>query len=246
MRSLVLNDFGKKIFESASCTTGLGGFAARSAIQHLERATQLMDSMPEVAAFLAITAQEESAVCIFYSLQKRKYNGAKKLKRGDHKHKSGVYPFLKFIRDVVLRELAIKVTVSFTMQKVGKKSKEVLGTVIPIPNNLGLFPYPPLNIFSSDVNGDETDYHREVKKLASIQGINSVFEYIKDLANTRNKLLYASPSGIPQISDVESLIREHVDAVICNFITYLLIEPYPKQKLVQEALNAYLKILERN
>ena len=71
MTSLILSDSDKLIFETASSTKGLGGLAAKSAIRHLERAYQLVNEMPEVAAFLAVTAQEESAVCVFHGLKKK-------------------------------------------------------------------------------------------------------------------------------------------------------------------------------
>lgn len=245
MRHLELSKFGEEIFDSAKNTKGSGSFSVKSAIRHLERACQLIDSMPEVAIFLAITAQEESAASVFHCLQKKKYDGAHELKREDHKHKSGVYPFLKFIKDVVLKESDLDVKVTFSTVNHERPGRQTLRTVIPLPNNLGIYPDPPLNIFSYDPNGIEADYHKEIKKLASKQGIDSVFDYIKKLANERNKVLYASPSGIPQASDADRVVLDHAEAVVCNFITYLLIEPYPQQKLVQEALNAYLKILKR-
>lgn len=245
MSTLELNDFGKKLFEAATSTTGLGGFAARSAVLHLERACQLLETMPEVAVFLAITAQEESAVCVFHGLTKNKYENANKLKRGDHKHKIGVYPFLKFIQDVVMNDSGINVRLDFAIKKHGKKTKSILRTVIPLNDKLGVFPDPPVNIFSVDPDGNETDYHHEIKKLASAKGIKSVFDYIKGLANIRNTVLYASPSAMPKISNAEKVVCDHAEAVVCNFVAYLLIEPYPKQKLVQEALKAYIKVLNR-
>lgn len=245
MSTLQLNDFGKKLFDAATSTTGLGGFAARSAVRHLERSCELLESMPEVAVFLAITAQEESAVCIFHALTKNKYDNANELKRGDHKHKIGVYPFLKFIQEVVIKDSDLKVRLDFTIKKHGKKTQSILRTVIPLVDNLGLFPDPPVNIFSVDPNGNETNYHHEISKLASERGIKSVFDYIKGLANIRNTVLYASPSAVPKISNAEKVVSDHAEAVVCNFIAYLLIEPYPKQKLVEEALKAYIKVLNR-
>lgn len=245
MSKLELNQFGKNLFDAASTTKGLGGFAARSAILHLERSCELLDSMPEVAVFLAITAQEESAVCVFHSLVKNKYDRANELDRRLHQHKIGVYPFLKFIRDVVLKDSGIAVRLNFSTKARGKKTQSILRTVIPLSNNLGVFPDPPVDIHSVESDGKETNYHFEINKLASAQGIKSVFDYIKGLANIRNTVLYASPSAIPKVLNAEKLVQDHADAVICNFVAYLLIEPYPKQRLVEEALKAYINILKR-
>ena len=55
-----LSKFQEQVLAHVFRTDAPGKHAARSAIRHLERAFKLVDEMPEVAVFLAITAEEEA------------------------------------------------------------------------------------------------------------------------------------------------------------------------------------------
>jgi hypothetical protein len=108
-----------------------------------------------------------------------------------------------------------------------------------------IVPDPPLNLVSVDPGGNQTDYLKQVRSVASNQGINSIFEYVQNLANERNTMLYASDSGIPEIKNIDSTLKRHFEAALLNLIVYLLIEPYKVQNLVQESVDTYIKILHR-
>jgi len=71
-----------------------GKWAALSAVRHLDRAWRLKKKDPEMAAFRAITSEEESATALFHALKRRKYVGAEKLGPRDHVQKNAVAPFL--------------------------------------------------------------------------------------------------------------------------------------------------------
>ena len=103
----------------------------------------------------------------------------------------------------------------------------------------------PLGFFSQKPGGNERDYTKEVREVASEQGIESVFDYIKGQANKRNKMLYASDTGIPEINEVSEAFQKHLNAALLNLTIYLLIEPHKKQIFAQEALYSYIKILTR-
>ena len=92
-----LSDFQKKVFEISSTTKGHSGFAAKSSIRNVERAFELAVGMPEVAVFLAITAEEEGATALFLALKSKRYKRSNELKMHDHKHKGGLYPFLSLL-----------------------------------------------------------------------------------------------------------------------------------------------------
>lgn len=188
---MVFNELQLKILEKSSKTTGYGGFASKSCARHLNRALQLRSSMPEVAAFLAITAEEEAATAIFAALRKRKYNHASKLKVRDHKHKAGVYPFLKLLGEVLgpLKH-GLPLNLFFDEKDDAFRIRMPLG--IQGDRQICIVPEPPLNLVSVGPSGNPTDYLKQVRSAASDQGINSIFKYVQELANERNTMLYAS------------------------------------------------------
>ena len=61
-----LTAFEEKVVEHILQSSAPGKHAARSALRHLERAWKLVDEMPELAMFSAITAEEESAAALFH------------------------------------------------------------------------------------------------------------------------------------------------------------------------------------
>lgn len=244
-----LSEFQLTVLRKSSETRGHGGYAAVSCRRHLERAWEIKDCMPEVSIFLAITAEEEAAASVFHALKKRKYDNSHRVKLRDHRFKAGVYPFLRLIGDAVIPP---KETLSLNLyfdSEFQFNGEEVLRVRLPIGVKHGreyfLIPEPPLNIFSKDSGGGNKDYLKEVRGIASDKGIESIYRYIKELANERNKMLYASDSGLPHIEDAIPALRRHTNAAILNLIIYLLIEPHKPQNLPQEALNAYIKILDR-
>lgn len=76
------------------------------------------------------------------------------------------------------------------------------------------------------------------------QGASSVKTYLKHEKNFRNKLLYASPQGIPRISiDHKKYYPAKQQAVRTMLCAYLLIEPFGLQPTITHALNAYLDLI---
>jgi hypothetical protein len=243
-----LTEFQLTVLTKASKTRGYGGYASSSCRRHLERAWELRERMPEVSVFLAITAEEEAATAIFHALRKRKYDHADKLKGWDHRYKAGVYPFLRLIGDVLSPpEGSLPLTLYFDKEDQAKA--DILRIRMPISVKDGrqycLIPEPPLGLVSKGLDGRVRDYAKEVRSVASERGIESIYEYIKSLANERNKMLYATDSSLPKIEDASAAYKRHSGAALLNLIMYLLIEPHKKQSLPQEALGAYLRILNR-
>jgi hypothetical protein len=244
IESMPFNELQLKVLEKSSKTTGYGGFASKSCVRHLNRAFELKSTMPEVAAFLAITAEEEAATAIFAALRKRKYNHASSFKVRDHKHKAGVYPFLKLLGEV-LGPLKHGLPLNLFFDEKDDALRVRMPIEIQGDRQICIVPDPPLNLVSVDPGGNQTDYLKQVRSVASNQGINSIFEYVQNLANERNTMLYASDSGIPEIKNIDSTLKRHFEAALLNLIVYLLIEPYKVQNLVQESVDTYIKILHR-
>lgn len=238
------NEIEIRILEESSNTSGHGGFAAKSCARHLKRALELRSNMPEVAAFLAITAEEEAATALFAALRKRQYNHATKLKVRDHKYKAGVYPFLKLL-DKVLGPLKHGLPLNLFFDEENGNLRIRIPLEIKADRQLCIVPDPPLNLVSVDPSGNPTNYLKQVRSVASDQGIHSIFEYIQKVANERNTMLYASDSGIPELNDIDGVLDRHFKAAFLNLIIYLLVEPHKVQNLVQASVDTFISILHR-
>lgn len=244
-----LNEFQQKVLKHAGETKGHGGHAARSCARHLERAWQLRNTMPELAVFSALTAQEEAAVSIFCALRKHRYDNSDKIDYKNHVHKTGVYQFIRLVGAAFIPpDTEINIELYFDQINEDNK-KQILKIRMPVglsnDQKICIIPEPPLGIISTDPDGNKKDYHKETNKIATESGIKSILDYVKKLANKRNQVLYASPSSVPSITDAEATIIKLTNESLFNMVMYLLIEPHKKQELVQEALNAYVKILKR-
>ena len=71
--------FGDLIEELVEEYPSPGKHAARSAFRHIKKAWEIKDIDKEMAAFRAITAEEESATAVFHSVMRRKYKNAQNL-----------------------------------------------------------------------------------------------------------------------------------------------------------------------
>lgn len=244
-----LTEDQKELLRAASKTRGKGGFASESSARHLERALILRDKMPEIAVFLAITAEEEAATAVFAALRKRNYEGATKLKDTDHTHKAGVFPFIKLlIRTLGAIKHGVPLEIGFEPAS-DNSTNRMLKVRMPtsafgIPGYY-ITPDPPLNVISVGPDGKPTDYLSEVRAAATEEGINSIHSHMRELANRRNLMLYASDTSIPAPNNSDQMLAEHFEGTLVNLAAYLLIEPYPIQNLAQEALTTFLKIQQR-
>lgn len=241
--------FEEKVVEHALCSSGAGKHAARSALRHLERAWELFESMPELAIFLGITAEEESATAVFHSLKKRQYNGAELLKTHDHRHKTALHPLLLAIGKTMrefMEHNEPKFEFDSELLPSGKEYLRIRLTVFgPTGDSIWAYPYPPLH-FSIMLNDVQHDFQPELSQLASEKEVKTIYEYIKKLANRRNQALYATEKGIPHADkNTEKFLMYRKSVVFSHLIAYLLIEPYAEQQLfVQQALNAFLSLLK--
>lgn len=222
-----LDKYQKALLQDAIKCRGKGGYASESAKRHFERALALKDEMPEVAIFLAITAEEEAATAVFAALRKKQYKGANRLKDKHHMHKAGVYPFIQLLAKTIG---AIKHGVPLELYfdtKEEKPSDRILRIRMPLRflgyEDLFLMPDPPLNLHSVGPDGVAIDYSKAIKEAATDQGIDSIFEYIQGLANQRNMMLYASDSGIPKVLNVEEHLDRYFKGMFANLGACLLI-----------------------
>ncbi len=245
--SVIEEEIDKEIIKCINETAkGLMRSCARSAIHHIERAWKLKEIDPEMAVFRSITAEEEAATAIFIALKEKGYNNAKKLKFKKHVYKQALAPFIKsiskFVADLAKMPgfpFGRKYFLSFEGDGKDKRLKVSFyfhkGSVTAIP---------PLG-FEISKNGKKYHFEDELLEITSGQNKEDIINYIKDITNLRNSLLYARPEGYPAI---ENKIDGHLDKRRRTVITFLrilsLIYPYKEKALfVQQALNAYLTMM---
>ncbi len=199
-----------------------------------------------MAAFRAITGEEEAATAIMHSLRRREYKGAEKLKYRDHTFKTAVFPFFQAISSVFARYVdAFKPTLVIDENL----KKPTLQTRINVPGPTGdilhAYPDPPLH-FDVTMNGKIHDFSDELNELATVKNAKKITDYIKRQANMRNVILYASNKGIPKMEypPIEKFIERKRDIVFGHLVVYLLIDPHKEHQLfVKQALTAFLKML---
>lgn len=245
-----LNEFERHVVDHLLKASAPGKHACRSAIRHLERAWILSTSMPELAFFSGITAEEESATALFHVLKKRRYLGANKLNVKNHIHKMALHPLLAALGKLITQHSDTMSPQFVFDTDDSSNGKERLQLAINIPNQEGrivrAYSFPPLNLTIHNDNVPH-DFANELENLASENGSKQIFELIKERANLRNQVLYAGPKGIPQIKeDAVPFLVDCKDIVFSHFIAFLLIDPHREhQKFVQQSLNAFLRILNR-
>jgi len=204
--------------------------------------------MPEVAYFLAITAEEESATALFHALKRRRYANAGHLKPKNHIHKTALHPFLLAVGKLFTEVSAWcdPMFVFDTEQSPGGKELLRLRLTVDGPDGKPIWahPLPPLE-FSVSVNGTAHDFGPELQRLASEKNARSAKEYVELLANRRNQVLYAAPNGMPHVEhDPMPFLQYRKSVVFSHLIAYLLVDPFPQRQLfVQQTLNAFVAML---
>lgn len=118
-------------------------------------------------------------------------------------------------------------------------------------SDLDMRPIPPLNFNFTDSNsGKKFTFNEIFKELYVGEKFKNSLKYIQDVANQRNKLLYASSAGKPSIQDdIEEYLIEQKSKVFTFIYITLLIDPWEKSEgnsaFVQQVLNSYLLLLEK-
>ena len=223
-----------------------GKHAARNAFFHLERAFAIVGTDPEMAVFRSITAEKEAVRAIFHALQRHRYPNARQLNWQDHKHKAAVVPFLRAVADIIPRVGFPPPEVRF--EKHQGKDMLRLRFRIPAANPSGflwLYPEPPLD-FNLEIEVKQHDFRPEIGALLATARVTEFTKFVRDRANQRNRLLYASDQGLPRVTgDIPrtlEIVRERVTAELAVF---LLIDTVKgQQQFVVQALNAFLRLMD--
>ena len=232
------------------CLRELSGWTKQCglhAFEHLEKAQALAELDPEMAIFRAITAEEEAATVLFITLKQRQYNGAKQIQHRSHLYKQGLFPFLVLIRDY------IGSVEDQLPEKRWRKVEDDDGKARLIwefegPGGLWGRPDHPFNMMlSSGETGDPYHFERELDRFAKETAEGDVKKYLNERANQRNRLLYASESGIPRVTDgVERNLKEQEEKVVAICAIACMIAPYRERGIfAQQCLNAFLYLMDK-
>jgi hypothetical protein len=246
MPPLKLFDHQRKMLAVAASTPAPGRYAVSNALNHLRAGWRVRKVDPAMAVFRGITANEESATAVFHALKQRKYKGAEILKVRRHDHKAATIPFLDAVEHALSGLMAHEPNI--VLRKPASKPPRIrlrFHAVGADGQRYNVEPEPPLHGIMT-ANNIRSDFGFELGQLVTRQPANSMLEVIRDTANERNRLLYASSSGIPAVSELkdEFFIRER-RRVFRNIGIYLFIEYPEHQDFVQQALDAFLKMLGR-
>jgi hypothetical protein len=81
MPVFVESEFDQHLVDMLLTTAAPGQYAARNAVRHLDKAGEIAEIDPMMAAFRAITAEEEAATAVFHALRRQGYPASSPTRR---------------------------------------------------------------------------------------------------------------------------------------------------------------------
>lgn len=230
--------------------TGHIRHCTRNAFDHLRRAWRLHDIDNQMSAFRAITAEEEAATALILALKRQLYPGADRLNPRNHVHKSALWPLISALgglfydlkipgpQIVISGEGPPRVTLRINMTKLAGHDGEPVW----------MEPDHPLNfeIRTGPISDKVVHlFEEELAAIASNAGDQSIRVYVERQANQRNRLLYASDKGLPDISFTDNMLLARAHRVsILAILTVIVLQTPQHQQLVLQCLEALLRALD--
>ena len=246
---LNLNEFEKKVIELVKRLSHRPlRYRAMNAIDCLIRSWKIHQIDPNMAYFRAMTAKEEAATLLMLTLKHRGYQNASRLKHRDHFTKSAIYEFLRgitlFIASSPFNDPELRI------EKENSEQERVILYLkvrqIAPPKTVRMAPIPPLH-FTANRGGQAVDFQKELRRLHTDETIKSLRDAVKEDANLRNTILYASDEGLKTVEEIKpALFVDTKDHLIRMFIITLMIAPYKEtQSFVQQCLDTFVKALKK-
>lgn len=235
--------------------------AAIHSVRHLRKAWAIRAVDPDMAIFRAITAEEEAATAIIRSLQRLGYHGADRLSPRRHPHKAGLWPMLLAVNNAASK-LPPPWPIQLAVVGEGAAAHYVLrmlpldenGERVLLPNGqeLVMVQDPPLEITLhenlNDGRGDVLhDFGTELAELAARDGHASIIEKVRERANLRNRILYATMTGYREADgDVGPVLEAYSKSTKALLLALLLVDP-PNvvQRFAQQVVDAYVGIVAK-
>jgi hypothetical protein len=238
-----LSEFDLAMFECLEPSTGMVRHCAKHALHHLKKAWSIVDIDPEMAAFRGITAEEEAATAILIALKEKKYRHAEKLNHKRHDHKQAVYPFLRAIGNFLHETQPFPVKPHLVIAE--EDGKKLFRIELEMPDGRIVIPEPPLGFTVTKEDGTPYHFDRQLQDIADGAGKETALAHIKELAQTRNHLLYADYEGLPAVtSDLSQGLMVAQRRVLLLVRVLCLIFPYKEKAVfVEQAIEAFLKMM---
>lgn len=218
----------------------------RSALLHLKKAAAISVVDPGMAAFRAITAEEEAASGLMRILQDLKYPAADKLNPRDHTHKHAVFPFICII-GLFFNECKDWIPEG-RLRLLDRGGQARLVIELLLPDGVSGVSDMPLHFSASDHDtGELLSFDSQIRRFEGSLRAASVRTFLKAEANRRNTILYASSTGVPNVVfDGDDFILERKRRVIVMLYAYLMIFPYSAhQDFVSHSLDEFVKLLDK-
>lgn len=217
----------------------------RSALNHLNIAQKIVEVDLTMAVFRAITAEEEAATGLMLELKNKKYNNAEKLEIHNHIHKGAVIELMS----VVIQFLEDNFSGSFYNLSIHKVDEQLflkLHAEMNINNErITVIPEPPLSL-SFRIEEKRFSMMRQIQTLLQRRGSQTLKAHLKQKANLRNMLLYASDKGSPGKPVIEEkFFPIQLKKVLAMLRTYLMVTPYNEQQpSMQDSIDIFLMMVK--
>jgi len=201
---------------------------------------------PEMAAFRTITGDEESATAVFCAVQRREYKESEKLNTRSHLHKNALTVFLDAVEQFLVKNPLGDGTFHITIESVDSKERLRIRFKQAIAEgaSVWVYPNPPLHA-SLTTDSGPYGFEAELNEIADVKKYPSIEKHLRNRANRRNQLLYATTAGMPSLEgDLLPFLEHQRRSIFRNLGLFLMVDPYPdKQLFVQQGLQAFLRML---
>jgi len=249
-KHVLWNERERQLLSMVRRSAAPGKHAARSAAHHIARAFEIQLLDPEMSVFRCLTAQEEAATAIFWALKRRRYEGAADLDPYNHIHKAALSPFLEAIYSGILDAAqGHGIHVSANLQSSDPRPQIQLR--VRFSSGQVFAPDPPLGFeIQLESTGSPYDFAGELERLAKSREVDTIEKHVRELANRRNRVLYATAQGIPGLHLKQSPIEDHLayyrTHVFALLLTFLLIDQHATNQLFpRQALLSFLQLLSK-
>lgn len=216
-----------------------------SSLNHFEKSRALRTIDLEMASFRAICGEEEASSAVISALNHRKYSNASHLNIKSHQHKWAIVSCMLALQEPLRPILS-------EFQIVMDHANGRIDVKVPFSNfgvagveGIAFQPVEPLDLLhSKHGKDDEYSFEEELQALAEGAKFLNVKAMVAAMANSRNRLLYASDSELPRSEATpEQLDARHSRAIALMVIAVMIVQSTKKLATVRQALPAVLKVI---
>lgn len=218
--------------------------SAMNAYECIRTAWRIKGISPKMALVSAITGEEEAASSLILAVKQKQYPNSSGLNHRNHLHKASIYPL------IVAANNAIAQTTPQNIQiQISKSGPPRIDVIIPLPDGRTAQPDNPLN-FLAHSGGNPMSapklFESELARFASARGENTIVDALMRDANLRNIALYASDSGVPNISVGDTDILDRLQRIhVVSCVTIIVMQSADHQLMVTQCIDALTQMLPK-